>query len=75
MTNEAKRSEESSSTVELGLLARIRNYLRQLAPHARSREAAVLLEDAKDEITAWRMRFPQYEYIKKDECVALRIDA
>jgi len=54
VTNEAKRSEESGSTVGLGVLERIEAHLRQLSPHMLQRDGVVLLKDAREEI--YRLR-------------------
>ena len=33
------------------------------------------LQTLENEVTAWRARFPQYEYRPQDECVALKLQS
>lgn len=44
----------SSLNVELGLLPRIEDHIRQLSPHMMQRDGVVLLLDARDEILRMR---------------------
>jgi hypothetical protein len=32
------------------------------------------LQSIENEVMAWRERFPQYEYRRKDDCVALKLE-